>query len=443
MDALGRALAAGLLAVGLSGCAILPFGTRANEGPTAVRPATRATTLIVLPELPNQVFVGIAMSGGGSRAANFSAAVLLELEELGFLQTASALSSVSGSSLTSAYYGLFGHHPTRWNREHVRKLLLADFQARWILRWFLPHNIVRYWFTDFDRSDIMKAVFDDTLFERKTFGDMPKRGPKILINATSLSEGRRFVFTDEAFARLNSRLDTYPVSHAVMASGAFPGAFHNVTLQDYSEPDRYVHLFDGGPADNLGIETLLRIIRQLYDAKNGARPSGCFLFIVDAYPFQRGKGRDERDTRKFLDFILDDNVLDSSDVLLSLRREGILRAAGFLRPERIGVEPYQQFRVFPGEIGGPHCSAWHFTFQGLLFRTDLPPRAKVVGEVVNRISTQYRLHAPGGHPARELQDLLFEAARILVRQDTASRKKACLWFRDHGFPNLPCLDVPQ
>jgi hypothetical protein len=106
------------------------------------------------------------------------------------------------------------------------------------------------------------------------------------------------------------------------------------------------------------------------------------------------------------------------------------------------VEPYQQFRVFPGDIGGPHCSAWHFTFQGLLFRTDLPPRAKVVGEVVNRISTQYRLHAPGAHPAQELQDLLFEAARILVRQDTASRKKACLWFRDHGFPNLPC-DVPQ
>ena len=45
-----------------------------------------------------------------------------------------------------------------------------------------------------------------------------------------------------------------------MASGAFPGAFHNVTLVDFSRPDRYQHLFDGGPSDNLGVHTLLRVI---------------------------------------------------------------------------------------------------------------------------------------------------------------------------------------
>ena len=434
-----RSLATLLLAVGLSGCSIFPFGTRANEGPTTVLKPTRATTRITLSDLPNGVFVGIAMSGGGSRAANFSTAILFELEELGFLRTVSAISSVSGSSLAAAYYGL-GDDPKRWNRKKVRELLLTDFQTQWIARWFLPHNIVRYWLTDFDRSDIMKAVFDNVLFEGKTFGDMPKAGPKILINATSLTEERGFLFTDEAFERLNSRLDTYPVSHAVMASGAFPGAFHNVTLEDYSSPDSYMHLFDGGPSDNLGIETLLDIIRKLYDREDGKGPRGCFLFIVDAFPFERGKGRHERDTRKALDFIVDDNVLDSADVLLSLRRQDVLREVGFTRPDWIGKEPYQQFKVFPGKIGGPHCSAWHFTFQGLLSRTDLPPRAKGVGEVVNRISTQYRLHAPGPHTAQELQDRLYEAAHILVREDITNRQKACLWFRDRGFTDLPCLE---
>lgn len=200
----------------LLGCSVLPLGTRANEGPAASRSVTRATTQIARHELGNDVFVGVALSGGGSRAANFSAAVLLELAELGFLRTVSAISSVSGSSLTAAYYGLFGSDPGR-----------------------------------------MKDVFDDILFEGKTFREMPHAGPKILINATSLPEEGKFVFTDEAFAELNSRLDTYPVSHAVMASGAFPGAFHNVTLEDYKSGG-YVHVFDGGAADNLGSRLCLK-----------------------------------------------------------------------------------------------------------------------------------------------------------------------------------------
>ena len=125
------------------------------------------------------------MSGGGSRAANFSAAALLQLESLGILQQATALSSVSGSSLTAAYYGLFSeekiHH---WNPQQVRKRLVKNFELEWFGRWFLPWNIGRYWFTGFDRSDIMADVFDHNLFEDKTFGQMPKATPKILINAT-------------------------------------------------------------------------------------------------------------------------------------------------------------------------------------------------------------------------------------------------------------------
>ena len=102
--------------------------------------------------------------------------------------------------------------------------------------------MLRYWLTDFDRSDIMKGVFDDILFEKKTFGDMPAGGPKILINATSLTTGRQFRFTDQDFKTLQSRLDTYPISHAVMASGAFPGAFNNVTFPELFDAVRQAAL---------------------------------------------------------------------------------------------------------------------------------------------------------------------------------------------------------
>ncbi len=443
MGVLNRWLILVFLSLALTGCSLLPFYTRVNERLTEGARPTRATRDIAVADLPNEVFVGVAISGGGSRAANFSAAVLFDLQDLGFLQTVSAISSVSGGSLTAAYYGLYGHDPERWNRRRLRELLLKDFQSRWLVRWFLPQNVLRYWFTDFDRSDIMTGVFDGILFGKKTFGDMPPAGPKILINTTNLTTGRQFRITDQDFRTLQSRLDTYPISYAVMASAAFPGAFNNVTLQNYSSRSRrahYVHLFDGGPSDNLGIKTLLRLLReQLY--RTGEGPKGCFLFVIDAYPFDRGKGADERDTRGVLDFIVDTNVMDSSDVLLTLRREDTLHEVGF-KEKDIGSKPYQEFAVFPNDPNGPQCAVWHLTFQRLVERywPDLPEAAQRVGKMVNQVSTQFRLQA-SGHTAQEIQDSLYEAARFLVKEDEESRRKACTWFRQHGFADLPCLEM--
>lgn len=422
-----------LMFVGLTACSILPFHTAANihlaEGTQPSQ--TRATDEITLAELQNGIFVGIAMSGGGSRAANFSAAILLELEEMGFLQTASALSSVSGSSLTSAYYGLSGRDKNRWNWEKVRDLFLTDFQTHWLARWFFPPYMLAYWFTDFDRSDIMKTVFDRFLFEGKTFSDMGEVGPKILINATSLISEKRFVFTEKKFENLDSRIDTFPVSEAVMASGAFPGAFHNVTLKDYrTKTERYVHLFDGGPADNLGVETLLEILEKLYSKEN--KPRGCFLFVVDAYTMERGKGVYERDTRHFTDFLIDDNVMDSADVMLGFHRIETLKKVGVEKP---AVAPYAEFDV-PGSKD--KCWTWHLSFEGLLRYGD---RAKAVRKVVNQIDTAYRLQASDLEPSMQsgdLQDYLFEAAQILVRGDKGHLKKACEWFIDKGFREMPC-----
>ncbi len=426
-----RFLVATLLALGICGCSILPFHTAANvELIAGTQPSrTRATDEITLADLQNGVFVGIAMSGGGSRAANFSAAILLELEELGFLQAASALSSVSGSSLTTAYYGLFGKDKNRWNREKVRELFLTDFQTHWLARWFFPPYMLAYWFTDFDRSDIMKAVFDRFLFEEKTFKDMNEIGPKILINATSLISEKKFVFTEKEFQNLRSRIDTFPVAEAVMASGAFPGAFHNVTLKNY-RAESYVHLFDGGPADNLGVETLLSIAEKLYTQEK--KPRGCFLFVVDAYTAERGKGAYERDTRHFTDFLIDDNVLDSADVMLTLRRGETLEKVNITRP---AVTSYSEFNV-PGQPD--KCSVWHFSFQGLLRLGD---KAREVRKIVNEIDTAYRLQASGLEEkltAQDLQNYLYEAAEILVRGNKDNLKRACQWFIDKGFTDIPC-----
>ena len=452
-------------ALALNGCGMLPYYTRANSEYDGVPPSTRGTTTLTPDELPSgAVFVGIALSGGGSRAANFSAAALLELEALGLLDRATALSSVSGSSLTTAYYGLYGsgRDPRRWTPERLKTLLGKNLESRWIARWFLPHNIARYWLTQFDRTDIMKDVLDSVLFEGKTFTALGLGLPKILINATRLSVGQRLVFTDDTFHALRSRLDTYPISHAVMASGAFPGAFQNVTLEDFSRQrpgaprrrSRFEHLFDGGPSDNLGVMTLLEMVRPLYRDRH-RRPRACFLVIVDAYIDNPEKDVRRRDARSGIDFIVDTNVVDASDALLSLRRRDILEQAGF-RDTDIGQQPVQEFPVLgpDSEEPGLRCQTWHLTFQRLLAwrrpearnpyeqferkpiqrkaLADEVKYATAVGAVVNQISTRYKLTGPAGCSSQALQEDLYEAARLLVREDRESLNAVCDWFDNQG-----------
>src|SRR2546426_2287056 len=375
---------------------------------------------------------GVARAGGSPRAANFSVATLRQLEQLGFLAHASAISAVSGSALTAAYYGVYARpdqtaaaRARNWNPEAVRQRFLVDFQTRWLVRWFNPWNIVRYWFTDFDRSDIMTSVFDSFLFAGRTpprFADMGVGRPHILINATSLPRVGAFVFTDDEFQRLGSRLDTYPLSHAVMASGAFPGAFHNVTLEDFARRGYYQHLFDGGPSDNLGVLTLLRVI-------DGVRPPprGCFLFIVDAFPYQRGKGERSSDTRHAIDFFVDQNVSDSADVFLTLRRYDTLQRRLHYPGKGAGQTPQWSFTT----DGGVPCSAWHLTFQSLLERPE--PRPDLSKEIeeekqVSLIPTRYRLEGPKGKTQGDVQDLIFKVARHLIREDGDTLKRACDWF---------------
>jgi NTE family protein len=434
----------------VSGCAIVQYGTHANEGPVLTSPApTRATTKISSSDLKNGTFIGIGMSGGGSRAANFSAAALLQLESLGILQQATALSSVSGSSLTAAYYGLFSEDKTHhWNPEQIRERLAKNFELEWFWRWFLPWNIGRYWFTGFDRSDIMADVFDHNLFEDKTFGQMPNTTPKILINATSLTDnGASYLFTDEAFNKIGSRLDKYTVSRAVMASGAFPGAFHNVTLRDYTQPKQYVHLFDGGPSDNLGINSLRKVARDLYLGPESEHPKKCLVLIVDAYTQGWNLSREDPDTRKAItDFVIDTNALEASSVLLALRRDRLLEEMGISLDENTALDVYQPFNLF-AEADDPElkkhpklkdveCHAWLITFQRLQHLTHLT-NAGTISAIVNNIPTRYTLLAPHGLGAAEAQEALFNAAEMLIKGDKETLAAICKDFGDN-FPAMKC-----
>jgi TPR repeat protein/predicted acylesterase/phospholipase RssA len=427
--------------------------------PSSAKP-TRADLSIQIEQLPNRSFIGLALSGGGSRAANFSAAVLLELEKLGFLTRVSAISSVSGGSLAAGYYGLYSNDRQRWNEAKVRELFLTDFENEVIWAFFNPVSLARLWATDFSRTDLMADVLDAILFKRHTFLDMPLSQPAILINATQYNTlGAGWIFSDQSMKMLNSRLDNFPVSRAVIASAAFPGAFHNVTLSNYHPKHvidggtkQYLHLYDGGASDNLGIETLLASAKLAYyqyrKFDGSTNDFGCFFFVVDSYAqafLDLHKGDNEPNTEKFIDYFIDTNALAASDLLMRKQRDAALRNI-HLDPLTYGGS-VQEFPLIPS---GPLCTVWHIALErvepnGDDYKQNITTKDTFYAELqkdifgtVAHIDTRFKLVNRWVSDPKLLQDALFLAAHYNISQNHAALHKVCAWFVAHHFEDVHC-----
>lgn len=268
--------------------------TRASMGaePTRVtdpnlEDAAQATT--VPATMGDGYFVGLALSGGGSRSANFSAACMFELQRIGLLRQVDYISAVSGGSLAGAYYCIAGEE---WNPGNVQKKLSQSFATDVVVQSLLPWNIFAGTFTGLDRSDLLAGSFNQRLFSNggKTlrYRDLRSDRPRLLLNTTDLQSGKQFVICNESFDQLNSDLGTFPLSYAVAASSAVPVLLHQVTLRDYSTVyKQFRHLIDGGVVDNLGVETLMRVYSAHMTAahEQGARdpyPNGAIILVVDA-----------------------------------------------------------------------------------------------------------------------------------------------------------------
>ena len=235
-------------------------------------------------------FVGLAISGGGSRSANFSAAVMFELQRLGLLDRVDAISSVSGGSLTAAYY--CAADDAAWNPGNLQRLLTHSFAHDMWVDFWLPWNGVAMAVSDYDRTDLLAKTLAKNLYERNgrggTYADLRSDRPRLYVNATDLQSGRKFVFSNESFDEINSDLAKYPLAYAVAASASVPVLLHQVTLRDYSTVyKQYRHLVDGGVVDNLGVQTLLETYQANTDrakATGAANPyaKGGVLIVVDA-----------------------------------------------------------------------------------------------------------------------------------------------------------------
>lgn len=331
----------------LSGCASYAYtNVRLSGAGEALE--TKATFSVNHDRGRHEKTLGIlALSGGGSRAAYWSAAIMLALEEvykeegLNILEEIDVISSVSGGSLPAAYYAV-SYTPgglTRavsgrvWDRKTVVNLMTRNYRTRWFGSWFLPTNIARYWFTAYDRSDIMARVFANNLFDKRISGvdlkirDINPERPYIILNATNGTTGefaKRFTFTYEDFnGVLGSDINEYEISRAVMASASYPGVFHYMTLRDFTvagdDSPRYLHILDGGVTDNLSLDSINRVLsvnREKYDR--------VLIILVDAHTDIRGVSPEDYDARRYFDYAVNTNLLDSVASLLAKKRRETL-----------------------------------------------------------------------------------------------------------------------
>jgi predicted acylesterase/phospholipase RssA len=350
-----------LLCIG--SCTLLPHGqyrafpnVAVEQGSSPTPPALErlAVSDQLISGFPGDrsVFIGVAASGGGSRAAVFTAAVMEQLEKLGFMREVRAISSVSGAGLPSAYYAIHGDKLEAGNNkdwDNFHEAMAGDFRSALVAKALNPVNIALTAFTTMDRSDLLADVFDERLFGSTTFGDLAKaplapRRPLWFANATDTTAGgRRFVFESETFRKMNSDLKKLKISRAVGASAAFPGLLNSVTLAEFdrttSTPKSFRHIIDGGTSDNLGIETLLDVaysFGRAYPSTQAAEPQtappfACFLFLVDAFAPYRDKeaAKDPESRRSSLSYFVDLNFLSGFDALLANRRRTQLDILGF------------------------------------------------------------------------------------------------------------------
>ena len=251
----------------------------------------------------DELLLILTFSGGGTRAAAFAYGVLQTLAETQIiidgqnrrlLDEVDGISSVSGGSFTAAYYGLFND---RIFEDFETKFLKYNVQSELTKRVFSPFNWRRLASLYFERSDLAAEYYDELLFEKKTFQDfIMANSPLIAINATNVANGSQFTFIGEEFAPICSDLSSFPVSRAVTASSAVPGAFSSIILKNYAgtcnyrlpewatqalaerhmntrryhmakilsdyqdnKVQPYIHLLDGGISDNLGIRVLINL----------------------------------------------------------------------------------------------------------------------------------------------------------------------------------------
>ncbi len=223
--------------------------------------------------------LGLALSGGGSRAAAFHLGTLQGLREVSLLDEIDVVSSVSGGSVFAGAW-----LAARWKGCDLDTFLSS--MAQELEKGFVARSIGVHAFKlllpSYTRSNLLSETFDRVLMHGMRLGELPER-PLLCINTSVMNTGQVGKFSRHGFSSTGILpqggaqgstnpvipLQHFPVALAVTASAAFPVGLPPVYLsrgkhipQGWGgaelEGHRRFALTDGGVLENLGAQTLLK-----------------------------------------------------------------------------------------------------------------------------------------------------------------------------------------
>ena len=288
----------------LSACATRPINPRLER--IVPSEGYRSTAHAIRKSLHDTEIL-ITFSGGGMRAAAFAFGVLEELRRqelevrgarVTLLNEVDLISGVSGGGFTALAYGLYGD---RLFDGFADQFLKRDVQGELLKRIANPANWPKILSTGVGRSELAADYYDEILFHGATFGDLiPLPGPLVIAGSTDISTGARLAFAQRDWDIICSDLSAVRLSRAAAATSAVPVVLSPVTINNYGgtcgyrypawvdtpDPEAaaavggrllqrqaemrsfeqstkrpYLHLVDGGIADNLGLRPILERFR--------------------------------------------------------------------------------------------------------------------------------------------------------------------------------------
>lgn len=250
--------------------------------------------------------IGLALSGGGLRAAAFHAGALKYLAEQRFLDKVVHVSSVSGGSLFAGL--VFQQGDYRWPGydEYLREafpnirqtLTTQSLQSSAILRLALnPLN----WRFILSRANVLAQAIDG-LWGIKVPLSALHGVPVWSINCTTGETGRRYRFKNGTMGDYelgHAAVEGFSVAKAMAISAAFPGGIGPLTLkvkefhwkkrkewnasdlEPYQPPFSHLHLYDGGLYDNLGLEPMFDVGQQSLKEDKTLPSNLTYLLVSD------------------------------------------------------------------------------------------------------------------------------------------------------------------
>lgn len=229
--------------------------------------------------------IGLALSGGGSRAAAFHLGCLRALNDLRILTRVGALSTISGGSLIGAYYAYTPEKSFEEFERAMRVILREGLQKQILLELLKPQNLAPA-LVSFTKARVHDLVllgghelrfrreqsrtdFFRRVLQKRLFGDIRMDAPRrnnmdVVIGSCDIRTGSAFRFgsTHTGSYRHGCLIDPkVDLALAVAASAAYPVLLPALDrtwqfTKNGQTREQRVLLTDGGVYDNLGLQVL-------------------------------------------------------------------------------------------------------------------------------------------------------------------------------------------